>query len=179
MKRMVENSEKIEKLLDDVYTDGDYISFNKKANLDYGFFSGDDSQFDGNVEFNSELMTSNITNTAGEKIVLINQGMYSLTGSAIKLQAINFGTGILVHGAINVDKENGEYEIMRIDYSHVSTGFNFVQITGEPVCSLTIDRDVITKTYTVKINLNKTVSEFPVATKYQFSFIIGALSKEI
>ena len=181
MKRMVENSEKIEKLLDSVYvSDNDEIYFRKKAILDYGFYSGDDSQFDGNLEVNDELITSNITNQAGEKIVLINQDRYNLTASAnIELQAINFGTGIFVHGGIDVGKENGEYEIMTVDYHNMPTGFNFVQITGEPVCSIIIDTNMITKTHTVKINLNKTASEFPVATRYQFSFIIGALSKEL
>lgn len=179
MKRMVENSEKIEKLLDDVNIDYN-ISFGKKVNADYGLYSGDDSQFDGNVEFYSDLITSNITNKAGEKIVLIKQNSYHLTSSVnIELQAINFGTGVFVHGAFDVGKENGEYEIMTVDYNDIPTGFTYVQITGEPVCSITIDKNNITKTDTVKIHLNKTVSEFPVATSYQFSFIIGALSKEL
>ena len=75
--------------------------------------------------------------------------------------------------------QNGEYEIMTVDYNKIPTGFNFVQITGEPVCSLTIDTNMTTNTYTAKIHLNKAVSEFPVATRYQFSFIIGALNKEL
>lgn len=179
MKRMVENSEKIEKLLDDVIIDNN-ITFAKKVNADYGLYSGGDSQFEGNAEFYSDLITSNITNVAGEKIVLIQQNMYRLTASNnIELQAINLGTAILVHGSIDVGKENGEHEIMAVDYNKIPTGVNYVQITGEPVCSLIIDKNMITKTDTVKIVLNKSVSEFPVATRYQFSFIIGALIKEI
>lgn len=182
MKRMVENSEKIEKLLNDVVVNDNDIYFGKKLTIDYGFYSGGDSQFDGDTQFNSELITSNITNTAGEKIILINQDSYNFTAPAsdgIELEAMNLGTAIFVRGAIDVGKENNDYNIMTVDYNNITTGFNFVQITGEPVCSIIVQTDMTTKTYTIKMHLNKTVSEFPVATKYQFSFIIGTLSKSL
>ena len=187
MKRMVKDSEKIEELADAIKINEDEINI-KKANISLdGTTSivqdltviGPVELYDSAVVY-GQFTTSNITNTAGEKIVLIKQNMYDLTASSgIELQAINLGTAIFVHGAIDVGKENNEYEIMTVDYNNIPKGLNFVQITGEPVCSITIYTDMNTKTYTVKIHLNKTVSEFPVATKYQFSFIIGALSKKL
>lgn len=181
MKRMVENSEKIEELADAVENSKTTLTFNKQVNFDKNVNVYGVARYNNGLEVNNgDLVTSNITNNAGEKIVLIEQNMYYLTATAnIELQAINFGTGIFVHGAIDVGEENGEYEIMKVDYNNMPTRFNYIQITGEPVCSIIIYTDMNTKTDTVKIVLNKTVSEFPVATKYQFSFIIGALSKEL
>ena len=61
MKRMVENSEKIEELAEAINIDND-----------------GNTSFNGNVEFNNELKTSNITNEAGEKIYLIREDRYNI-----------------------------------------------------------------------------------------------------
>lgn len=178
MKRMVENSEKIEKLLNDVNID-DSISFGKTVMADYGLYSGDDSQFDGNVEFYSGLITNNITTTGGTKIDIINEEKYSISNSYNgSISTINLGTAIVVNGNINVGEENGEYEIMTFHTENMQSTL-LIQLTGEPVCTIIDDNNNTTHTKTIKLILNKAVAEYPVADVYRFSFIIGRYGKEI
>ena len=178
MKRMVENSEKIEKLLDDVDINDD-ITFKKKVIADYGLYSGDDSQFDGNVKFYSNLITDNITTTDGTKINIINEEKYSFTSSTnASLTSLNLGTAIVVIGSVEVGVENGEQEIMRFNTNNMEiTGL--IQLTGKPVCTIIVDSVSITNTNIIKLRVNKAVAEYPVADNYRFSFIIGRYGKEL
>lgn len=178
MKRMVENSEKIEKLLDNVIIN-DNIAFKKKVIADYGLYSGDDSQFDGDVEFYGGLITNNITTKDGTKIDIINEEKYSLTATYNgSLSTLNLGTAIVVSGYIDVGSENGEYEIMTFHTDNMQS-INIIQITGEPVCTIYADNGIITNTKAIKLRLNKAVAEYPVAAGYRFSFIIGRYGQEI
>lgn len=178
MKRMVENSEKIEKLLDEVNING-HISFNKKVNANYGIYSGDNSQFDGNVEFYRDLITNNITTTGGTKIDIINEEKYSFSNSYNgSLSALNLGTAIIINGKIDVGKTDGEYELMSFNTDNMQPTL-LIQLTGEPVCTIFVDTNNVTKTKTIKLFLNKNVAEYHVADYYRFSFIIGRYGKEI
>lgn len=180
MKRMVENSEKIEKLIDNVDVNDDDIYFNKKVILDYGFYSGGGSQFDSEAVFNDKLITQNITTPGGISFKLINEEDYSITDSGLNMSisTINLGVAIAVTAQINVSESNGEYTIISFNNNKLNN-LSIIQMSGDPVCNVIKNIDSSNNKTVIKVNLNKNAAEYPVADYYRFSFILGILGKEI
>lgn len=156
MKRMVENSEKIEELADAVEVDND------------------------NVKFNGGLTTSNITTPGGISFEMIDEKDYSITDSGIdiSISTINLGVAIVVTAKIDASVSNGEYTIISFNTDKLNV-LGIVQMTGEPVCNVIKDMNSSNNTIVIKVILNKNAAEYPVTDYYRFSFIIGKIGQEI
>lgn len=187
MKRMVENSEKIEELADalTITKSKELLSyyptvFREEVNVSAPFGVSDVSIFGDRATFYEGLVTSNILTINNDNFGLFSESDYSISddNAQIGLEVVNIGTALIANGLIGVGQQNGEYTIMTLNYDKMD---NIIcsQIYGRPVCTINGYRNSNNKTLTIKISLNKEVSEFPVAEDYRFSFIVGTLGKEI
>lgn len=157
MKRMVENSEKIEELVGAVEVNND------------------------NVKFNGGLTTSNITTPGGISFKLIDEEDYNITDSGIDMSSfstINLGVALVVSAGVAVSVSNGEYTIMTFNNDKLNN-LDVIQISGAPVCNVYKHENSIDNTISIRLELNKNNAEYAVTDYYRFSFIFGCRGQEL
>lgn len=152
MKRMVENSEKIEELADAVEVNN------------------------YNVKFNSGLTTSNITTPDGYTLQIFSESSYSLSGQdKIGLAVMNLGTALIVTGYVTENTSDGKYNLLTINSSN--DYLNIDMLSNGDECEYYM-KDNGNYSYEIGINFNQTKA-YTTKPEYHFSFIIGYGYKQI
>ena len=154
MKRMVENSEKIEELADAVEVDND------------------------NVKFNGGLTTSNITTIDKTKIDVINENMYEITEEPLSSSVYNLGTALIINATIAADTQDGTYNWMYIDLPNNESGIYINKISGGRETELQVINEPNNR---LKINVifNKSLSAHTYTDYFEFTAIVGTLTRDI
>ena len=157
MKRMVENSEKLEELADAVEVNND----------------------NDNVKFNGGLTTSNITTPDGYRLDIFKESYYSLDTSKFNsLTVFNLGTALIVTGKYNPLEGNGDINVMTLKSDTLIDSYLEIQMLskGEEIYATYADNENGTKAVYINFDSNRAdVSK----SEYQFSFILGKSFKKL
>ena len=155
MKRMVENSEKLEELASAVEINND------------------------NVKFNSGLTTSNITTIDGQKIYIINENMYEITEGTISSSVFNLGTALIISAIIPSDTQNGTYDWVHINLPNSESEIFTMKISGGRETELKIINDLNNKFQKINVKFDKSLAVHAYPDYFEFTVIVGTLTKEI
>lgn len=152
MKRMVENSEKIEELADAVEVNN------------------------YNVKFNGGLTTSNITTPGGDNIPIFSDEEVDFDGNFPGTVVLtNLGTALILEAFIDQSVENGKYPIARILRSDES--ISYVKITNGDEFNPSFESGAGPDEFVVATEFNKTLADHA-KPEYRLVLLIGHYSKE-
>lgn len=170
MKRMVENSEKIEELADAVENSKTTLTFNKQVNFDENINVNGVARYNNGLEVNNgDLVTSNITTTNGTKLNIYDDSMYAFgNANNVSLSIINLGTALLILGSINATSASNNYWLLTLNIPYNETYADSISTGDECRCS-TEEYGNSTK---IMLNFNKDQAN-PQKSTYKFSFVVG------
>lgn len=180
MKRMVENSEKIEELADAIKIN-DYEINIKKDNIviDGSTSIEQDLTVSGPVEMNDKLdvygkfTTSNINLPNGFEIKLFDENMYNLdaTDDIYSMNIYNLGTALIGEGKIRVDKANGDYNLINVRIPQNVDNIFSTRLSCGDECDIITDES--NNIFYVKLRFNKELATTPRSDYYSFIFLVG------
>lgn len=178
MKRMVENSEKIEELADAVENSKTTLTFKKQVNFDENVNVQGVLRAHNGLEVNRDLVTSNITTIDGTKIDIINENMYGFYGNAIPTSVYNLGTALIISGVIPANQPDGTYDWMYIDLPNEESRVDLMRISnGREVDFQIINEPNYRSKINIVFNSAHAVHRYP--DYYEFVAIVGTYVREI
>lgn len=155
MKRMVENSEKIEELADAVEVDND------------------------NVKFNGGLTTSNITAIDGTKIDIISEDMYYIYGD-IPTYVFNLGTALIIQGSFAVDTHDGTFKFAYIDKPSNDSKISAIKISGGRETTIQITNDpVINNRLIISIVFDSQNAAVAYKDYFEITILVSQYTREV
>ena len=184
MKRMVENSEKLEELADAIKINKSKIIIKKdNISIDGSTIIEQDLGINGPVEMNDKLTvsgqfkTSNINLPHGFEIKLFDEKIYHVIGDNISSMNIyNLGTALIGEGEIKADKANGDYNLITVEIPQYVTNIYATRLSCGDECDIIADESG--NILYVKLRLNKELATTP-RTNYRFIFLVGYIGQAV
>lgn len=176
MKRMIENSEKIEEIADAVENSETTLTVKKQVNFEENINVYGGTIYNLEAKFLSGLMTPNIT-TPDEHILNIFEeaDYYNLNGNDFSsIFVFNLGTALIITGTYDPGSGDGDKRVMTIK-SNLNVDIQMISNGNEIYAFITDNED---GTSNVMINFDHTRADVS-KSEYSFSFIIGKAFKQI
>lgn len=177
MKRMVENSEKIEELAEAVENSKTTLTFKKQVNFNENVNVHGVARYNNGLEVNNgDLVTSNITTTDGYTLQIFTESSYILSGQdAIGVIIMNLGTALIVTGDVTGTTSDGEHKLLNIKSRNPYLFIDMISNGDECKCYM---KNTGNNSYEIGINFEQ-IKAYTAKPEYHFSFIIGYGYKQI
>lgn len=173
MKRMVENSDKIEELAEAIKIDDIKMTIkNDNIVIDGATLIQQD------LGVNGQFTASNINLPNGFEIKLFDENMYNIndTVDIYSMTIYNLGTALIGEGIISGNKANGDYNLVNVKIpQNVDNIFSTRLSCGDECNIITEESNNILY---VKLRFNKELATTP-RSDYSFIFLVGYTGKAI